>query len=257
MKRVAIIGCSHSDYRQGSTQAMWAKTLSDRFTNLEFHNFSRGGYGHLYQDMMLKYVRFFQEPYDLYIVQLTGMVRWFVPTEGYSDYWDYNNIQDTFNMKWLSNNHISYTWNLPRVASVGVEPLDPHKGIDRNIYRMYDNNGFNTKDYPDLNIKKNVSGAVCGIGNFHSYCYFEELKHLAKNIPLYWFTPRTYIHWINVLDNNLNLPTFSEWLEQAGTTMDDNLDDTAHLTVEGNRILFEDYLLPSILGKKLIDLNGI
>jgi len=263
MKRVAIIGCSHSDYLDNSkidvNFGLWIPMLCERFPNIEFHNFSQGGHGHLYQDMVMKYLRFATSPYDMYIVQLTGMSRWMVPIKGTSTWWDQADMQGAFTTDRRNiKNYIKYSWLPPRLCNVGVEL--PRYNDLQEVYPQHMNQGKNTKIHLDLKELENDTGSFRNMAVFHSYLFLKELQFMDNgSMPIFYFTPRTYNHWEEerISDNNLNLKSFNKWIkEKYNKKIDDYLDETFHLTLEGNRILFEEYLMPSKLGKKLIDLSN-
>jgi hypothetical protein len=81
-KRIAILGCSHTDWQQGSrARRGWVEQLAVQFPDVEFHNFARMGHGSLWFDFVLKHLIANYEPdyFSAVIVQLTARGRWLFP----------------------------------------------------------------------------------------------------------------------------------------------------------------------------------
>lgn len=82
MKKVAIIGCSHTDWFQGNKERVgWVEQLSLAFPSIEFHSFAAIAHGPLYYDLVLKHIitEYPENYFDGVIVQLTGKGRWLFP----------------------------------------------------------------------------------------------------------------------------------------------------------------------------------
>lgn len=79
MKRIAILGCSHSDLNSND-HINWTTFLARKYPNILFDNYAASGHGHLYMDIALKHC-LYENNYDSIIVQLTGSNRWSIPLQ--------------------------------------------------------------------------------------------------------------------------------------------------------------------------------
>lgn len=257
-KRIALIGCSHSDWKPENEMGSWISFLNKKYPNIKVDNYSASGHGHIYFDFILRYLRYSCKiNYDLIIVQLTHPNRWMVPVHGYHNgklfSCDSNDLDNAFEFEVYSEQYSRVLFKPARRVSGGIKLLDQDQ-INDDVYKLYYNQGNQTNLDMDL---RNDEALLSPFTLFHSSLFFSYLKEITDiDDNLLYFTPRT-IDRHDILDNNINQPRFADWLrkEKNIKNINDILDSTMHLDSDGNKLLFDEYLLTSKLGKKLDNLS--
>lgn len=215
---VAIIGCSFSDVNYNPNN--WTELLAKKYPTINFWNYSKGGRGHLYQDMCLKHA-LFVEKFDYIIVQCTGRLRWQVP--------------DTQVQQWEAD---VTPWD-----SFVVEKHHP------NMYVMRQTEGVETiivgDDRLEDNPRKPFRTAYNGL-------YYKQLEAFAKLYNLHYFSFPTLKYVKNNIAQSEDVFVWFENKLGEQEFIETCLDDTLHLNKKGNQILFEDYILCSNI-KKVLD----
>jgi hypothetical protein len=79
MKRVAVLGCSQSEFDQASGKP-WSIYMAEEF-DVHVDNWAMQGKGFLWYDFVLKHIVANQIHYDAIIIQETSMGRWFIPID--------------------------------------------------------------------------------------------------------------------------------------------------------------------------------
>ena len=267
MKKVAIFGCSHSDWRGQyynpivtdkshtskfveQTQGIWVKSMAKRFPDIKFYNFSKGGMGQLWNQMMYIYAdKMMDVDFDLYIFQFSGWNRWYLP------------IENKFTLFDLFREH-EMLENLIRMeikSDFAILHMD-------SVTRKNLENSDITHSFPKGKIPENGNGngsnAILQAATVLSYIHEESQRK-----PIYYFnynnvTKKTTNQWMskyNIPFNNIGLENgVREWfIDTRGMDGYAKLtDDSMHLTQEGNEIRFNEYIMNCNLGKKLLDLSN-
>lgn len=109
--KVAIIGCSHTYVNSGGIvhEPSWTRVYALENPHIQIDNYAHFGHGHLYMDMVLKYLLYENKSYDKIVVQMTGDKRWHaaIPTNvGYN--WTTQKITDNLNRVWLDTSRLVY-----------------------------------------------------------------------------------------------------------------------------------------------------
>lgn len=227
MPRVAVIGCSFSDNNHQDNN--WTQLLANTYPTINFYNYSRGGMGHLYQDMCLKHA-LYVEAYDYIIVQCTGSLRWHTPA------WLDQDVSDidpsgTF----LAQRHTS---NLTVMRLVEAT----NQMIAGDLVVQDDD------DYDDSVKHRPWRSGYTGL-------YFRQLEALAEVHKLSYFSFPNF----KFIKNNIGHYTdVWAWFElRMGETkfLETCVDDTLHLNDHGNKLLHDYYILESKIKLILEDLS--
>jgi hypothetical protein len=242
MKKIAIIGCSHSAYNRGEQN--WSTMFPDDFI---IHNYSMSGHGVQYFDFILKYIVANKLDYDCVIIQLTHTSRWQFPITGYSS----NKLHTMV----ISDRYINYAVNYAHATAhdtVDYEDLYANHQMtfldDVSIF----NGGFK-QSRDDI---KQTTFEQFGINRFQQdtwvteyYNLFVQTLHMYENYfpnVFWWRFASTPIDNIGH-DAHTALETVISKKELYGD-LNDIIDDTLHLTPLGYRILFDEYIMKSKIG---------
>ena len=297
MKRVAIIGCSHSDsdYIDRTT---WSEWLALDFPNIQFDNYAVGGHSHVYMSTVLNFCLYIAEPYDAVIVQCSGLSRWEVGVLGtfrgiintaYNKQ-TYAEAKAVFREQMFIDvkrrgpfpSPPNFTKKLPTWPRLQQwTPFKPdvvdaentkapvqfnqksRTGEHLRVYRdsELEEYGPNTLRHKKA-LKQIQSSEEDGImatmysAKIFSLMFRAQLENLAMTNPVYWFST------FNMMGNNLGYPqkenAFAWCGERLGADVlyDEYMDDTLHLNHKGHRWFVDNYIMPSELGKKIIDLSN-
>lgn len=258
MKRVAIIGCSHSDY--DLRPHSWVKFCAQDFPHLHFDVFAQGGHGHLYMDLVLKDI---WDTFDHYIVQLTQPTRWMLGFQGdlstpafirYDT--DVPNISD-------------WKFNQPRVAMPGSSTLT-NPEIAKNYGKVFDSFKSVTHGGTFYNYTPGDDSTKITVdfkNNIHPLAYHFS-RVFVKNLAMYgdrisYFNHGSIgleqvtkvDHWekSESVTNNIGVQeSVFEYLEKNYYDKFLNyIDETNHLNLTGSQVLWQEYLKPSSLGERL------
>jgi len=242
MKKIAIIGCSHSYY--GECETNWTTMFPDDFI---IHNYSLAGHGVQYFDFILKYLVANKMDYDCVIIQLTSATRWQFPVSGHTS----NEL-----IEWkVSDNYVNYSVNYSHATA--------HDTVDHeDLYKNYPmkflndisifNHGFkrsrdNLTDAEFDRFDINSSQQETWVTEY--YNLFTQTLHMYESqFPnVFWW------RFANTPINNIGhgthtaLDTVINKKELYGD-LNDIVDDTYHLTPLGYRILFDEYIMKSKIG---------
>jgi len=243
MKKIAIIGCSHSYY--GECEQNWTTMFPEDFI---IHNYSMPGHGVQYFDFILKYIVANKLDYDCVIVQLTGSNRWQFPITGYSS----NKLRE-----WkVSDTYINYAAQASHAtAHDSIDHEDLYKNIpmrfldDISIY----NHGLKQSrvNLEETDFKEHtINRAHQDTWTSEYYDLFTQTLHMYEHYfpNVFWWRfgqshPNTNIG----RDDLTALNTIISKTELYGD-LNDIIDDTLHLTPHGYRILFDEYIMKSKIG---------
>jgi hypothetical protein len=223
MKKVAVIGCSHSD-DCGNFQGrgyVWPLLMAKEYPHIQFDNYSKIGHGHLYFDMVLKHIISSNIHYDKIILQLTGDQRWFNPVAS-NNYYDSNfaPVPD-FYPEADNLNKFTYTW--PRQGQLNAKVL-------KNGEKFY-----GSKD--------------CNLIPFDNEYYDQSKGNMPKSYTdlflktLHIYNPYFKIFTFNILEEALDdkwhgkYPSFQSSFKNQ-LSFANLLDDSLHLNQAGNRHLY-------------------
>jgi len=263
MKRVAIIGCSHSDYHCltdfHKTTGHWVKRCLEKFPNIEFHNYAVSGHSNLYIDMALRYILLY-EKYDLIIVQTTAFNRWMMPT-GFNGketvFFDDDNLHRVWHKKHYIKqykNYYKHMLKLPRIQNRGTH-YPTAQSMKEFSVTYVDSEGCSynaSKEWPNEKLNT-AEDKVFNLATFFSTMLIKNLEILSNQHPIYYwhFSGWEHMHYTNIGRED----TIKECLTSHRDDWKSWVDDTWHLTEEANTYFFNEYLMKSNLGKKLIDLS--
>lgn len=259
MKRVAILGCSHTSYDQVCNEPSnnghdWVQYLSELAPDYEFHNYGMQGHGPLYFDFVLKYLISDVEKdyYDAIIVQYTVDGRWLLPVniDKYLSYHDCDNMP-SFQSEQITDNYTVIRHPSQRLVFTqhGSHSHGSSHHNDKKILTahnilsgLYDHSGM-VVHYEKMFEKTCVNLYSKYFNNFFMWDFsnhvfnddtesdrFEYRNNIGKNKP------------------------FKDWaLEQVGKVkfVTEYLDHSFHCTEFGNKVLVNEYLAPSAIGEYL------
>ena len=273
--QVAIIGCSHSDpimMKDNSDEYHapirdnWVLQMAKIFPTIQFHNYSRGGHGHDYQDMCLKYCMI-NYNYDMIIVQLTGDQRGIVPLGTVDDTVEFFSVEHKQNP--FIENYVHYSLNSPKIIySSSYLTENGRRKWDRttNLQLPWGTNKRQKMAYKQLEPfwQKHMIG-----NTWNPWCsklFAESLKLWLKINPyLYWFqwdrwtsqTSEQEGEYSNIEKTSVNRWCASEFGEDYRDSDNDtytyNKDD--HLNSKGNKYFLNNYILKSPIGDRLQQLK--
>jgi len=285
MKRIAVIGCSHSDadYHDRIT---WSEVLAKQFPNLQFDNYAQGGHGHLHMNMVLNYCLYVADPYDLIIVGCSGISRWEVGVEG-SFSGDMNTSYNTkpfiqakqiikqnlfMDKQMKTSNLCKKLPNWPRLQQ--WYPFTEDQIDNINEFNLVDQNGDLLVAYTDnireiqgennpkvKNFRKRITKGLTHeyinhTAKVFSWLFRCQLDTLSHQYPIYWFST------FQKMGNNIGYPQHTTAFGHMGEILgadvlfDQYMDDTRHLNEEGHKYFVDNYIMPSELGKKIVDLSN-
>ena len=262
MKRVAIIGCSHSDYSLRPHN--WVRFCAQDFPDLHFDVYALGGHGHIYMDIVLKDI---WDTYDHYIVQLTQPTRWMLGFQGelstpaYIRYdTDRPNISD-------------WKFNIPRVAMLGSSQLNNQKALseyypDWQFHLTHKEQTHGGTWYNDVPGDDSTRVILKFQNNINPLAYHFS-RAFARNLRTYGNRISYFNHGTRHL--NQRMAKVDHWKDSDGNTNNINqsldvfthletnhyddflsyIDETNHLNLAGSECLWNSYLLPSTLGERL------
>ena len=237
-KRIAIVGCSHSDSTQPNEP--WYMGFDKHCVDV--HCYAMSGQGLQYQDFILKYLsNTCRDYYDAVIVQLSGTSRYFIPTPNPD-----NNVDVPLQF------NLQNTWN----AFYDMKP---------KLEWMYTTNQFKCSDNTTVETWLAQNGNT-GMKEFihqentetaNSICV-QYGRQFIDFLPFYEkvFDNFFYFGWQWESDNNIGYDkNVHEFLiDRYGEFhLAELLDDTLHLTSQGNRVCFNEYIMNSKIGDYLYE----
>lgn len=273
-KKVAIMGCSHSDLHPNG-HGYWTKFLCDCFPDIHFVNFSMGGTGNQLIELNFKYALYEDlTEYDCIIVQLSHHLRWQVPITG----WSYDFYYGSTDVAYTDRSPDVPTPNM-RKRNISVPMAYGSRFIDREILtntipnvhilnrgitRRYSAKGEKNQNW-DIKTDKmkelhmssnNIGTSHLNLASLNTKLFNRQLAHLAKDNSIFYFN-----WWPQAeepeMRSNLGRPTVMSWWEEniGSWEVGKYIDQTHHLTIEANEILWKQYIKDTPLYKKLIDLS--
>ena len=232
MKRIAVIGCSHSNHH--SCDDIWAIQIS-RNHNVHIDNYATSGHGVVYFDFVLKYIIANKIEYDCVILQHTGRSRWSFPIEGTT-----RGASMIYNT--VEQNYSQAMFDTPRANMSTPLLFDNRPDSITSVYNdMSVVHDFNPKTY-----KRNADAIT---ENFAAH-YFDNF---IQSIDIYASCFDNFFHFAFSNNNagNIGLPNFESWLAANHGDVMKYYDKTRHLTSEGNTILYSEYIMNSPIGNYL------
>jgi len=241
MKKIAIIGCSHSYYLECDKN--WTTMFPEDYI---IHNYSAAGHGVQYFDFVLKYIVANKLDYDCVIIQLTSSTRWQFPITGHTS--------DKLRTDEISDRYINYSFNYAHVLaheSMDFEDLyenhelsflDDISIINDSMIQPCDNiEDTNFKEFP-------INRSTSDTWTSEYYNLFTQTLHMYEHhFPnvFWWRFANESIN--NIGHDTTALETVIKHEELYGD-LNDIIDDTLHLTPLGYRILFDEYIMKSKIG---------
>ena len=274
-KKVAVLGCSHSDFQIFSEQGYWVKFMSDKFPNIHFDNYSHGGTGNQLIELNFKYALYEDiTEYDCIIVQLSHHLRWMTPTTGWSQDFFYDSTEkayDEFNEEFgvKFNNITKKRLNLPfaygtdNISRTILESIPNVHISNRAITRRYVeppkiNKNWEEKEESQKTrfMSSNRLGTdLLNLSSINTKLFNKQLQQLSKDNSIFYFNwwPQTLQPG---MESNIDRLCVIDWFnENHPNWMKDMIDDTAHLTFEGNQILWNEYFGGTALYERLVEIS--
>jgi len=257
MKRIAVLGCSHTSYDQVnySTWANgldWVHHMAEDNPDIEFHNYGAQGHGPLYYDFILKYIisEFPLAYYDAVIIQYTVDGRWLIPVNNTEDTTEIKSEQITENYivkRLLSTRIVATHGNFHTTPPIENKKIKTQINMASRILEKYRDR------YPGLpvmyeNMFMDTIDKLYG-PHFLNLFYFDFLNGYSNEIR-----PTEHERRSNI---DISLP-FVKWAVSTygeEHTLMKLLNDSMHCNAEGNRVLYYEYILNSKIGKYLKNKN--
>jgi hypothetical protein len=263
MKRIAIIGCSHSSYDQvhhgpSKDGRDWIHHISTIAKEFEFHSFAAEGHGPLYYDYVLKQlvITYPADFFDAIIVQYTVGGRWFFPLDSEKfrvDWVNQNSILD-FTPEQLSENYTYYRLMAPRIS------MSRNKATAWNVNR-YEKKSLQRikQSESDIDDIYEPDGMVTRYEENFTKLLIPLYKQFFNNIFCFDFSNTMFN--AETVDSNFkyrnnigqvlpfkNFITEKYGIEHVAMHL---FDSSFHCSNLGNILLVEDYLANSNLGDYL------
>lgn len=234
MKRIAVIGCSHSNHH--SCEDIWAVQIA-RNHNVHIDNYATSGHGVIYFDFVLKYIIANKIEYDCVILQHTGISRWSMPLEGFS-----NNRKMVARSVMPNYNHMAY--DIAR-ANISIPVMFHTARKMEEVSSMYNNLGTVIKDsHHEYQINDD--------GTYRNFAT-EYFGLFCSTLDIYekYFNHFYHFSFGNTNIGNIDKPNFEYWLSRKHDDVSNYYDETRHLTSAGNTILYSEYIMNSPIGDYL------
>ena len=250
MKRVAVLGCSHSAYDQvnfgdHANGLDWVHHMAEDNSDIEFHNYGAQGHGPLYYDFILKYIisNFPKDYYDAVIIQYTVEGRWLIPIGILNYEITSQQVTENYIVKRLHSTRV--------VVTSGNFHTTPYIE-DKNIKKQIDRASTTLEKYKDKNgLPVMYENAFIDTldkiykPHFKNLFYFDFLNGYSEEISNTDHKKRSNI--------GAKLP-FIKWaLSKYGEeyVLMELLDDSLHCSPEGNYVLYYNYIRNSKIGRYL------
>jgi hypothetical protein len=241
-KKIAVIGCSHSDLTQPNRSWIYGFSKYD----VEVHSYAMSGQGLNYHDFVLKYIcNHCPDQYDAAIVQLTGTNRWWIPTPIMEDP-DRLDILSNEVYPGIIDKKFKAEWRYSNT------PVSCHDSVSFNTWIA--RNGLTGMH--DLESK--LSDSWNSIVTQWGMEFIKFLDVYEKIFPNFF-----YFGWQWENNNNISgdtqLGSAHEFLRKkyGDFGLAGFLDDTLHLTDEGNSVFFNEYIMNSKIGDYLKNECGL
>ena len=220
MKRIAILGCSHSDLNSND-HINWTTFLARKYPNIIFDNYAASGHGHLYMDIVLKHC-LYEKNYDSIIVQLTGSNRWSIP---------------------LQTDMTNHTWHKCKYWNGGPDSLDnlnrmilpspraniAGTGVHWDMFK--DNKNISLWQHglvvPSYKQSQYIPGKLSSLADYYTDLF---VKTLSKTNGVKYFSVKNYIGDNIGLKDSITNILKNKYGDEG---LANRLDDTLHLTEQG------------------------
>lgn len=233
MKRIALVGCSHTDYltKLETPTDHWSFNMLKY--GVQIDNYARHGQGNSYIDFVLRYILANKIHYDCVIVQMTGNSRWMFPVIDKDQGLDLvtKNISENYNHKMFDNTWGYSNKTIPPQAVENLQHYIDYCQINNSQYHgEFEENGQN-------------------IASYTSDIYRRSISIYEKLFPKFFYWD---FQWTDI--NNIGYDTNfrNTVIQEHGDIFFVNLlDDTMHLHPLGQKYLWDNYLFKSYIGDYL------
>lgn len=225
-KRVAIIGCSHSDIADVD-HINWTTMLANKHPDIMFDNYAASGHGHLYMDIVLKHILYQSLiDYDLIIVQTTGSNRWSIPLPAT------RRTTVPWIRKKVSENLVKVIMDSPRYNITGANShtmFDTLKPLGGSLYQ-------DGHVIPKHKTHQYEPGDQT-MALYFSQLFILQLRKLSNHIPIVYFGMQGGYCGDNIgLEKTLHQIIKEDRSEEGLANL---LDDTLHFTEEGYSVMLD------------------
>jgi hypothetical protein len=236
MTSIAVIGCSHSSYRQSPDT--WTAVMAAQYPTIEFHDYASGGSGAQYVDMVLKLI--LDCDYDLVIVQNTSSQRWCISKGSSRLYRENGEFVNIFEKQ---HSHLPNLWHYTlEVNSHKYNETIPQNCPNKISFWDERSEYFTYPEFYTLITRTTLE---------------KVYSKLFKNL-MYFGWPVTYYEYEST-DNIGKGMSAMDWLfgkyqknlEQEYWIAERFFDETLHLNPEANKMFFNEYIMTSKIGEFL------
>lgn len=231
MKKVLVVGCSHSDFHslsEDNCEFPWNWFIADRYPNIEVHNYALKGMSNFYSDMVLKKVIAENLQFDAVIVNLTEPSRFTLPL-------NYTNFI-SWNCNTITGNYFDYKLDAAYCRIFSDSCSTPK---DKNVNQIFLNNIANyTKEsklilyYNNIFIKS-LKLYENYFSNFFYWCAFPSVNNINNK---------------NNINQKFSAIEFLNKTYGQRYTFKHFLEPGLHINKKGAEVLFDDYIMPSAIG---------
>lgn len=236
-KRIFILGDSHGCTEYNGTNGFysWTWFIDEHFENLEVYNYSVPGGNNFLTDLTLRKLLIDESPTTV-ILNISGLRRFIVPVAQTDLKWNVKKIKDKY-INYEINTDSFFKTHFSKVRCSNSHYYYRYKDLLYSLVskNMSDNNiiiTYNRLFVNTLNLYKDH------IENFLYWQFDNEIEYVKNNIEMDF--------------------TVIEFLERKygiRKVLKKYLDSSLHLNKEGARVVFEEYILPSKIGKILREIN--
>lgn len=252
MKRIAVIGCSFSDYYQDKNLPepvkTWSEWMADDNPDVHVDNYACSGHSLAYVEFVLKYIRKYRNDYHAVMFNIPPLPRSWMPTAktpGVS----LSEHETWFTPVDVANNYTAMTCNISRINLVsetalasGYEPMPRQelKGLAKIIGKESDGMKIPNAlilDSIDKYYAKEIPNLI--------YWSHEWMLRSKPELELTELAPFFHNHKGNLSDTNKHVIEFliDKYGEQY--TAEFLMTDSAHLSSLGNQLMYTEFLLPN------------
>lgn len=261
MKRIAVIGCSHTSYDHVRVTPGpgidWVHHMANQHKHVKFDNYAHAGTGPLYYDLALKNIinNKGKDYYDAIIVQLTASGRWILPLNVDHTYVDL--IEDIFSCVPITDNYDVYRMYHPFsiITRNGSHVLNSNENKKQTVENLIDS------------IRREGLSNSTVVGVNYEHMFIKSLttvyNHIFNDVFFFDFLDGYLPEHMNnkIMRNNIGhtLP-FVHWVSETYSEdflVSEVLDDSLHCTMKGNQLLCDEYLMNSAIGSYLNNANSI
>jgi hypothetical protein len=259
--RIAVIGCSFSDYYQDKNLSdpvkTWSEWMLDDNPDIQIDNYARCAHSLSYILFVLNYIiRYRPNYYHSVMFNLPPLTRSWAPIGDHEDVVNFQNIDTWFDREEIQENYTVVQHNIKSLLLSQTIGIHKHRSISdipahfENLIGMTqekNREGMRIINLLHLDVIKNYYSKV--IPNLIYWSHISVVGNKKKEQELREDYPNITGNLSNTDKASLDFLLgkygeryMAEWL----------LTDSSHLSSLGNRKLYEEYLLPNENFRKIL-----